>query len=183
MTAANASRAELRRERRLSFPFSGKWLVHLTLALLAVVWLVPSVGLLITSFRPRGAISDSGWWTAFASQNFTLDNYHNVLDAQGMGEAFVNSFIITVPSTLLPLLLASLAAYDFAWIRFRGRDAIFLVIIALLVVPIQTALVPALQFTNRLGLTGSYAGLWVVHTGFGLPFAIYLLRNFFATIP
>jgi alpha-glucoside transport system permease protein len=183
MTAASASRNELRRGRRSSFRFSSKWLVHLTLGILIVVWLVPTVGLLITSFRPRGAIADSGWWTTFASQDFTLGNYRNVIDAQGMGDAFVNSFIITIPSTLLPLLLASLAAYAFAWIRFRGRDAIFLIIIALLVVPIQTALVPALQFTNRVGLTGSFVGLWVVHTGFGLPFAIYLLRNFFASIP
>ena len=183
MTTARASRTLIQLRRKSPFRLSAKSFVHLTLFVLAVVWLVPSVGLLITSFRPRGAIADSGWWTAFAPVSFTLDNYRNVIEAQGMGTAFVNSFIITVPSTILPILLAALAAYAFAWIRFRGRDTLFLVIIALLVVPIQTALVPALQFTNRAGLTGSYAGLWVVHTGFGLPFAIYLLRNFFASIP
>jgi alpha-glucoside transport system permease protein len=163
--------------------FSGKWLIHLILFILAVIWLVPSIGLLTTSFRPREAISDSGWWTSFSEPRFTLDNYEYVIDAQGIGDAFINSFLITVPSTLLPILLAALAAYSFAWIKFWGRDAIFLLLMALLVVPIQTALVPALQFTNKVGLTGSYVGLWVVHTGFGLPFAIFLLRNFFVSIP
>jgi alpha-glucoside transport system permease protein len=169
--------------RRSPLRPSAKWLVHLTLFILAVIWLVPSVGLLVTSARPRGAIADSGWWTLFSPPRFTLDNYRHVIEAQGIGDAFLNSFIITVPSTLLPLVLASLAAYAFAWIKFRGRDTIFLLLMALLVVPIQTALVPALQFTNKVGLTGSFAGLWIVHTGFGLPFAIYLLRNFFASIP
>jgi alpha-glucoside transport system permease protein len=150
---------------------------------LAVIWLVPSIGLLTTSFRPREAIADSGWWTSFSEPRFTLDNYEYVIEAQGIGDAFLNSFIITVPSTLLPIFLAALAAYAFAWIKFWGRDTIFLLLMALLVVPIQTALVPALQFTNKVGLTGSYIGLWVVHTGFGLPFAIYLLRNFFVSIP
>jgi alpha-glucoside transport system permease protein len=169
--------------RRSPLRPSAKWLVHLTLFILAVIWLVPSVGLLVTSARPRGAIADSGWWTLFSPPRFTLDNYRHVIEAQGIGDAFLNSFIITVPSTLLPLVLASSAAYAFAWIKFRGRDTIFLLLMALLVVPIQTALVPALQFTNKVGLTGSFAGLWIVHTGFGLPFAIYLLRNFFASIP
>lgn len=169
--------------RKLSLRFSAKWLVHLTLFILVVIWLVPSIGLLTTSFRPRTAIADSGWWTAFSPPRFTLNNYREVIKAQGIGDAFVNSFIITVPSTILPIFLASLAAYAFAWIKFRGRDALFLFLMALLVVPIQTALVPALQFTNRVGLTGSFVGLWVVHTGFGLPFAIYLLRNFFVSIP
>jgi len=162
---------------------SAKWLVHVALFCLAVVWLVPSVGLLVTSFRPQAAIADSGWWMALSPVRFTLDNYRYVLTAQGMGMAFRNSFIITIPSTILPLVIASLAAYAFAWVKFWARDVVFLIIMALLVVPIQAALVPSLQLTNRLGLTGSFAGLWIVHTAFGLPFAIYLLRNFFASIP
>lgn len=175
--------ASMSRVQKIPIRFSGKWLIHITLFILAVIWLVPSVGLLTTSFRPREAIADSGWWSSFTEPRFTLQNYKDVIEAQGVGDAFINSFIITVPSTILPILLAALASYAFAWIKFWGRDVIFLILMALLVVPIQTALVPALQFTNQVGLTGSFVGLWVVHTGFGLPFAIYLLRNFFVSIP
>jgi alpha-glucoside transport system permease protein len=160
-----------------------RWLIHVTLFILAVIWLTPSVGLLITSFRPREAIADSGWWTFLSPARLTADNYLDVLSAQGMGDSFLNSFKITIPSTLLPVFLASLAAYGFTWSKFRGRDGLFLVVIALLVIPLQTTLVPVLQLFNRLGLNGQYLGIWLAHTGYGLPFAIYLLRNFFASLP
>lgn len=162
---------------------SGRWLIHVSLFILAVIWLTPSLGLLITSFRPREAIADSGWWTFLSPARLTVDNYIGVLSAQGMGDSFLNSFKITLPSTLIPVFLASLAAYGFTWLRFRGRDTLFLVVIALLVIPIQTTLVPVLQLFNRLGLNGQYLGIWLAHTGYGLPFAIYLLRNFFASLP
>ena len=165
------------------FRISGRWLIHIILIILAVIWLLPSVGLLVTSIRPREAISDSGWWTALAPARFTLENYAQVLTAQGMGNSFLNSFLITLPSTIFTVLIGALAAYAFAWIPFRWRDIIFLVIVALLVVPLQAALVPVLQIFNGLGLTGSFLGIWIAHTGFGLPFAIYLLRNFFAALP
>lgn len=197
MTASNpsltAADVTTRTMPSRSFRFNPKWLIHLTLFLLAIVWLVPSVGLLITSFRPREDISDSGWWTAFTPARFTFDNYTEVMEAQGMGQSFLNSFVITIPSTFLPLIIAALAAYAFAWLKFWSSDIIFLVLMALLVVPIQTALIPALQLVNlispALNATGldpklvSFVRIWIVHTAFGLPFAIYLLRNFFASIP
>src|ERR1044071_7924448 len=115
--------------------------------------------------------------------HFTIQNYISVLNAQGMGKSFINSFLITIPGTLLPVFIASLAAYALAWIPFRGKQYIFLLVIVLLVIPIQTTLVPVLQLFNGLGITGTLIGLWLAHTGYGLPFAIYLLRNFFASLP
>lgn len=162
---------------------SPRWLLHLILIAIAVIWLAPSVGLLITSFRPPAAIADSGWWTAFSPARFTTENYEMVLFSQGMGQAFRNSFLITIPSTILPLLVASLAAYAFAWIEFPGRDWVFLTVLVLLIIPLQTTLVPVLQMFNGLGINGSLIGIWIAHTAYGLPFAIYLLRNFFASLP
>ncbi|MFN8373761.1 MAG: carbohydrate ABC transporter permease [Anaerolineae bacterium] len=191
--AAMSSTAATSAMRGRSFRFNPKWLVHITLFVLAVIWLVPTVGLLITSFRTREAIADSGWWTAFTPARFTFDNYTEVLNAQGMGQGFLNSFMITLPSTFFPLIIAALAAYAFSWLKFWSSDFIFLILMALLVVPIQTALVPALQLVNlvtplfnSLGIDPRYISfirIWIVHTAFGLPFAIYLLRNFFSSIP
>ncbi|MBK9745156.1 MAG: carbohydrate ABC transporter permease [Chloroflexi bacterium] len=162
---------------------SSRWLIHVTLFILAIIWLTPSVGLLITSFRPREAIASSGWWTAFSPARFTFENYALVLNAQGMGDSFLNSFKITLPSTFLPLFLASIAAYALAWVRFRGRNVLQLLILALLVVPIQTTLVPVLQFFNQFRLTGTYIGIWIAHTAYGMPFSIFLLTNFFSSLP
>lgn len=181
MTTLTAKRA--RTLSRISIRPSARWLVHVILLVLSVVWLVPSVGLLITSFRPPEAIADSGWWTAFSPARFTLRNYELVLTAQGMDRAFINSFLITGMSTLLPVLIGALAAYALAWVPFKGRDTLFLLLLTLLIIPIQTTLVPVLQLYNRLGLTGSLLGIWIAHTAYGLPFAIYLLRGFFVTIP
>jgi alpha-glucoside transport system permease protein len=184
MTATTATTTvQAAGQTRFRIPFAPKWLIHATLILIAILWLEPTVGLLITSFRPREAISSSGWWMIFLQPRFTLQNYEAVLMSQGMGNAFLNSFKITIPGTLIPVVVASLAAYALAWINFRGRQAIFMVIVALLVVPLQTTLVPVLQLFNQLGLTGTYVGIWLAHTGYGLPFAIYLLRNFFASLP
>ncbi len=158
------------------------FLLHSSSAVIVLVWLVPSLGLLITSFRSREAISASGWW-AFTPGQLTFANYAHVLDAQGMGQAFWNSILITVPSTALTVALGALAAYGFAWGRFPGRDALFLVVIALLVVPLQILLVPVLRLFNALGITGSFLAIWLAHAGFGLPLGIFLMRNFFATLP
>src|SRR5450432_182181 len=174
---------EVASQSRFKIPPPSRWLVHITLILIGGLWLEPTVGLLITSFRPREDIASSGWWNFLLQPHLTLGNYTSVLAHQGMGNAFLNSFAITIPSTLIPVFLAALAAYALAWIPFRGRRTIFTIIIALLVIPLQTTLVPVLQIFNRLGLTGSFVGLWLAHTGFGLPFAIYLLRNFFAGLP
>ena len=172
--------------------------VHIALILISIIWLIPSVGLLITSFRPRPDIASTGWWETFRSPQFTLDNYEQVLRGQQMGESFFNSLFITIPSTFLPLFFGALAAFAFSWIRFPFRDTLFLIVVALMIVPIQMALVPVLTlFSNPCGLIGgecreigdvlnltdSYAGIWLAHTAFALPFAIFLLRNFFVTLP
>jgi alpha-glucoside transport system permease protein len=157
--------------------------VHVALLLIAVIWLVPTVGLAVTSFRPRTEIQSSSWWSSLTDFNFTLHNYDLVLNNGKMGSAFVSSLMITIPSTLLPLALAAMAAYAFSWIRFPFRDTVFLVIVALMVVPIQMALVPLLQRFRDFGLADWYWGIWLAHTAFGLPLGIFLLRNFFITLP
>jgi alpha-glucoside transport system permease protein len=157
--------------------------IHIALGVIALVWLLPTVGLLVTSFRPRTDIQSSGWWTTFGSLHLTLENYQQVLNAQGMGQAFINSLIIAIPATLLPLLVCSLAGYAFSWLQFRFRDTIFLIIIALMMVPVQVAFLPVLQLFRPLQLTQGFVGIWLAHTAFALPFGIFLLRNFFITLP
>jgi len=157
--------------------------VHLGLLIVAVIWLVPTVGLAVTSFRPRGDIQASSWWSSLTEWSFTLHNYREVLNTANMDSAFVNSIMITVPSTLLPLALAAAAAYAFSWISFPFRDTIFLLIVALMVVPVQMALVPLLIIFRDLGIANWFGGIWLAHTAFGLPLGIFLLRNFFITLP
>jgi alpha-glucoside transport system permease protein len=157
--------------------------IHIAMGLVAVVWLAPTIGLLITSFRPRTDIQATGWWETLSTLRFTLDNYSQVVGAQSMGRAFLNSLIITIPSTLLPLVVCSLAAYAFAWLRFRFRDTIFLIVVALMMVPVQLGFIPLLQLFKPFGLTQGYVAVWLAHTAFALPFGIFLLRNFFITLP
>ena len=157
--------------------------VHLGLLLVAVIWLVPTVGLAVTSFRPRGDIQASSWWSSLTDWSFTLHNYTEVLNKANMDKAFVNSILITVPSTVIPLAIAAAAAYAFSWISFPFRDTIFLLIVALMVVPVQMALVPLLTLFRDLGIANWFGGIWLAHTAFGLPLGIFLLRNFFITLP
>ena len=157
--------------------------VHIALIGIGALWLVPTLGLAITSFRPRDEIQASGWWTSVNDFAFTLHNYDLVLHNAKMGSSFLNSIMITVPSTILPLVIGAAAAYAFSWIRFPFRDTIFLIIVALMVVPIQMALVPLLRLFRDLGLADWYVGIWLAHTAFGLPLAVFLLRNFFITLP
>src|SRR5919197_4171228 len=165
--------------------------VHFALIAIAVVWLVPTIGLAVTSLRPRPDIASSGWWTTFSHWDYTLKNYDLVLNANKMAPSFVNSALIAIPSTLLPLFFGALAAFAFSWIRFPFRDTIFLALVALMVVPVQAAFVPSLVEFQDIGefvsgrkdfITGTYAGLWIAHTVFALPFCIFLLRNFFITL-
>jgi len=161
-------------------------LATIIVVIIALVWSVPTLGLLISSFRPAAAIQSSGWWTGILPPwNFTLTNYQQVLSGsgQGLGQAFLNSLIISVPGTILPVLVAAFAAYAFAWMKFPGRDWIFIIIVALLVVPLQMTLIPILQLLTGVGLTGSYVAIWLAHTAYGLPFSVYLLRNFFGELP
>ena len=181
--------AQTRSERLLRFVTRTP--IHIGLIAIALIWLVPTVGLGITSFRKPNDIASSGWWHGLTQWDWTLHNYGSVIHATGMGHAWVNSLIITIPATLLPLTLGALAAYGFAWVPFPFRDTIFLAIIALMVVPIQTSLVPLLKLfrewhlnTPHFGISAfAFLGIWLAHTAFGLPLAIFLLRNFFITLP
>src|SRR5262249_52981611 len=151
---------------------------------ISLLWSIPTFGLFVASFRPGAATQSSGWWEGLVPPwHFTLENYEQVLKAQGMGQAFLNSLIIAIPGTLLPVLVAAFAAYAFAWMRFPGRDVLFLTIVALLVVPIQMTLIPILNLFTSVGITGSYLAIWLAHTAYGLPFAVYLLRSFFGALP
>ncbi len=157
--------------------------VHIILGLIGLVWLVPTVGLFITSFRPSADMRATGWWTVLFEPRFTASNYERVLEAEGMGQAFLNSALITVPATLAPLLIASMAAFALAWVKFPLRDTIFLVIVALLMVPVQIGFIPLVNIFRPTGLLQNYGAVWIAHTAFALPFGIFLLRNFFITLP
>ena len=159
-----------------------------TLTILVVVigllWSVPTFGLFVASFRPAQLITTTGWWTGLVPPwHYTIENYANVIQAQGLGRAFLNTLIITIPGTLFPLLLGAFAAYAFAWLKFPGRDWLFFGVVALLVVPSQIALGPVFTVFSSIGLTGTYFAVWIAHTAFGLPFSVFLLRNFFAALP
>ena len=166
--------------------------LHLTIFIIAFIWLIPTIGLLITSLREPGAALNTGWWTVFANPfniEFTLENYRTTLFEQGMGKAFVSSFIITVPATIIPLFAAILAAYALSWMDFRGRIALTLVIVGLIVVPLQTTFIPLLQTFGDLGIEANrgplfgYMRLWIAHSGYGLPLLVYMSRNFVGALP
>ncbi len=160
--------------------------VRVTVIILCVLWSLPTVGLLISSFRPAEDINSSGWWTMFTGAqpfNFTLQNYNAVLSAEGMGNAFLNSFIVTVPSVVIPITIAAFAAYAFAWLKFPGRDLFFVLVVILMGVPLHTALIPILRMYTSIDLNGTFLGIWLAHTGFGLPLAVYLIYGYMITIP
>jgi len=162
------------------------------LVILAAFWLIPTVGLFITSLRAKGEAQTSGWWDVFLnpfSQDWDLSSYTTVLTENKLGTSFISSLAVTIPATVLPLLFAAYAAFGFTFLKFRGREFFFSVIIGLLVVPIQGALVPVLKmfisFTDKTGIeiSGQYAAAWFVHSAFAMPLAIYILRNYMMTIP
>jgi alpha-glucoside transport system permease protein len=160
--------------------------VNTALIALALLWLVPGVGLLVTSFRPGSAYFASGWWQAIAHPaTLTIDNYRNVLHSGSgsIGDALLTTALITLPTTLLVTLIASLAGYALVFLRWPGRDAVFIVVVALLVVPLQMALIPIATLYGHIHLFGTIAGVVIFHTAFGLPFAIFLMRNFYTGIP
>jgi alpha-glucoside transport system permease protein len=158
--------------------------IYVVMTVVALFWLTPTIGLFIASMRTPAANATSGWWTALTTPaELTFDNYRDLLDNERITDSIWNTVKITVPTTVLVVVIAAMAAYAFAFIRFRGRDAVFLVVIGLLVVPIQVALIPIAQLYNNLGIFGEISGVVLFHVSFGLPFAIFLLRNFFAGIP
>ena len=161
--------------------------LRLSVFFICFLWTLPTLGLLVTSVRDPKNITTSGWWTAllhpFEANQWTLSNYQTVLASGGMGDAFINSLIVTIPSVAIPITIAAFAAYAFAWIPFRGRGILFTIVVALLVVPIQMSLIPILQIYSAGNLYGSFLGIWLAHTGFGLPLAIFLLYNFISQLP
>ncbi|WP_229403151.1 carbohydrate ABC transporter permease [Micromonospora okii] len=170
--------------------------------IVALLWTVPTFGLLVSSFRPEDQIKTTGWWTFFSDPQFTVENYQEVLfgtssSSGQLASYFINSLAITIPSVLFPLAFASLAAYALAWINFRGRDWMYIAIFALQIVPLQMALVPLLKFFSTGVTLGGvtlmpawdlvdeqkFAQVWFAHTCFALPFAVFLLHNFISQLP
>jgi alpha-glucoside transport system permease protein len=182
---------------------ASKVFVYGALILLIILWTIPTLGLLVTSFRPADDVLSSGWWTVVKPPfegSFTLSNYRVVLGIASAEEqagaarlggaesldflaAILNTLTVSIPATVIPILIAAFAAYGFAWIRFPGRGILFIAVVALLVVPLQIALIPILKDYVALDLGGTFLGVWMAHTGFGLPLAVYLLYNYIATLP
>jgi len=166
-------------------------------------WTLPTLGLLVTSFRDRDVVTQTGWWTIFTTPSqagLTLENYRQVLTGKTIGSvdeggnqwtargdnlsrAFLNSLTVSIPAVVIPILIASFAAYGFAWMDFPGRKLFFIFVVALLVVPLQISLIPLLRDYGRLGLTGTFLAVWLAHTGFGLPLCVYLMHNFIGQLP
>jgi alpha-glucoside transport system permease protein len=163
------------------------WWVRIVIVLICLLWIIPTFGLAITSFRTPQNANSSGWWTVFTNPaqltELTLKNYGDVFTKAGMGEAFVNSLAISVPATIIPILIAAIAAYGFTFMTFPGRNFFLILIVALLVVPTQVALVPLLKIYGQLGISGTFLAIWGAHIGFGMPLAIYIIRNYMATLP
>jgi alpha-glucoside transport system permease protein len=180
--------------------FINKALIYLVLVVIALIWTVPTIGLLVGSFRKGDNILSSGWWTVLANpdqEELTLINYRVVLgipteedvsrfggtEALDLTTAVLNSLTVAIPSTLIPIMIAAFAAYGFAWIKFPGRQILFVLVVALLAVPLQIALIPILRDYIALNLNGTFLGIWLAHTGFGLPLAVYLLYNYISQLP
>jgi alpha-glucoside transport system permease protein len=158
--------------------------LHLTVWFVMAIWLVPTIGLIVNSFRPVADMRVEGWWTTlFPPHGFTLDSYREVLSTEGIAGGLLNSLLITIPATVIQVVISAFAGYAFAWMRFPGRDFFFLVIVALLVVPIQATLIPVLRLFAATGLAGTFVAVWLAHTGYGLPFQIYLLRGYMGSLP
>ncbi len=167
--------------------------LRIAIIAIALLWTIPTVGLLITSFRPAIDIRTTGWWTVFQTPfnftQYTLDNYDAVLNAAGMGEAFLNSLLVTIPAVIIPITIAAFAAYAFAWLEFPLRRFFFVLVVGLMVVPLQMSLIPLLKFYVNINdwigikLNGEFLGVWLAHTGFGLPLAIFLLYGYISSLP
>jgi alpha-glucoside transport system permease protein len=186
-------------QKTVSETKGGSWFVRLAVFVVVVLWIIPTLGVLITSFRPEDLVDSSGWWTVFAHPfrpaGWTLENYRLALDQGGLANAFLNSLAVSIPATVIPIAIAAFAAYAFSWMDFRGRYVMFVAVVGLLVVPLQMALIPILRLYNNggtlgnfyvfpdLDLVGTFLGVWLAHTAFGLPLAIYLLRNYIGSLP
>jgi alpha-glucoside transport system permease protein len=166
--------------KRLTSPWASA-----TALIIAILWTVPTFGLLVTSFRPPQEIRRDGWWNFFTDPSVTLDNYQSVLfegDAT-LAQYVLNSIVVTLPAVIIPISIALLAAYAFAWIPFRGRNTLFVAVFALQIVPIQVTMIPLLTQYVNWGISGSFWPVWLSHSIFALPLAIFLLHNFMKDIP
>jgi alpha-glucoside transport system permease protein len=177
----------------------GGWLIRITIVVIVVLWSIPTLGVLITSFRTEEVVNTSGWWTVFAhpldAAQWTIENYRAAIEGQHFGSAFMNSLAVAIPATVIPITIAAFAAYAFSWMEFKGRYVLFVAVVGLLVVPLQMALIPILRLFTQgitigrwivfpdLDLNQSFLGIWLAHTGFGLPLATYLLRNYIGSLP
>jgi len=164
-----------------------KVVLHVVVIGLTAAWMVPAIALFTSSFRHFEDINSTGWWTALSPPfKFTLDNYSHVLSSSSLGHSIFNSFMISIPATVIPTTIAAFAAYAFAWMKFPFRNWLFLALVALLAVPLQLTFVPVLKFYVSIGLVPQnwgFVGVWLAHAGYGLPFAVYLLANFFRALP
>jgi alpha-glucoside transport system permease protein len=200
-TAATDARTELppaKKKTRLSRALAN-WPVKLAITIIVILWLIPAVGVLVSSFRPKALVDTNGWWNVFGnifeSGQWTLENYRDVLSSEGFGNSFLNSLAVVIPATVIPITVAAFAAYAFAWMEWRGRQVVFVIVVALLVVPLQMAFIPILRLYTSgghflgitvfpdLDLNGTFLAVWLAHTGFGLPLAVYLLRNYIGSLP
>ena len=158
--------------------------LHLAIIIVAVIWLAPTFGLIVNSFRSVQDMGNAGWWTTlFPPHGFTLASYNHVLGLENVGNSIINSILITIPATVIQLAIATMAAYAFAWMNFPGRNLIFIVIVGLMVVPIQMTLIPVLRLFVATGLAGTIVAVWLAHSGYGLPFEVFLLRNYIGSLP
>jgi alpha-glucoside transport system permease protein len=158
--------------------------LHLTILVVMAIWLIPTFGLLANSFRSITDMGNAGWWTAlFPPSGLTFESYQRVLETEGVAAGFINSLIITIPATVIQIVIATMAGYTFAWMKFPGRDFLFIMIVILLVVPIQMTLIPVLRLFAATGLAGTFVAVWLAHVGYGLAFQLYLFRNSMAEIP
>jgi alpha-glucoside transport system permease protein len=158
--------------------------LHVTVVIVMAIWLIPTFGLIVNSFRTVRDMNQAGWWTTlFPPANFTIASYQQIFGTPGFADSLVNSLLITVPATVLQVVIATFAGYAFAWMNFRGRDLFFLVIVGLMVVPVQLTFIPVLKLFAATGLAGTFIAVWLAHAGYGLPFQTYLLRSYIGSLP
>ena len=158
--------------------------LHIVIIVFCFIWIVPTIGMVVNSFRSLTDMGQFGWWTTlFPPHGFTLESYKEVLNTEGVAPSIVSSILITLPATVIQLAIATMGAYAFAWMKFPGKNIFFIVIVGLMVVPIQMTLIPVLQFFKVTGLSGTIMAVWLAHSGYGLPFEVFLLRNYLGGLP
>ncbi len=188
---SDAPRVAKKSKRQPSYMRDGRprsWTSIIVMVILAILWSIPTLGLLVSSFRSRDAVASTGWWTALFNpfeQGWTLDNYSGVLSGSNMGMGFLNTLVVSVPATILPIMFAAFAAYAFTFMSFPGKEVLFVIIVGVMVVPIQVALQPMLYLLGPygIGISGQFVAIWLLHTGFGMPLCLYTLRNYMSTLP